>query len=111
MAAAGAVLADEVEVVAAHLDPLGVVGEAEAEHRPRYVRQLEDVLLGDDLGQRPVGRALARHRAGADEIEAPVEADRAGGSVRRDQLVEPGQQLGVIERAVDLDRRSSARSG
>ena len=51
------------------------------------------MLVGDDLGQRPVGRALARHRAGADQLEAAVEADRAGGGAGRDQLVEPRQQL------------------
>ena len=57
------------------------------------------MLFGDDLGQRPVGRALARDRAGADELEAAVEADRAGGGAGRDQLVEPRQQLLVVERA------------
>ena len=79
VAAAAAVVGDEVEVVAADLDPLDVGGKAEAEHRPVHVRQLEDVLVGDDLGQRPVGRALGRHRAGADQVEVAVEADRAGG--------------------------------
>ena len=78
MAAATAVGIDEVQVVAADLDPLRVAREAEAEHRPGDVVELEHVLFGDDLGQRPVGRVLARHRAGPDRLEAPVEADRAG---------------------------------
>jgi lipooligosaccharide transport system ATP-binding protein len=97
VAAAGAVGADEVKVVAGDLDPLGVGGEAEAEHRPLDVAQLEDVLLGDDLGQRPVGRLLARHGPGADELEATVEADRAGGGAGGDQIVQPLQQSFVVE--------------
>jgi hypothetical protein len=102
VAAATAVLADEVEVVAADLDPLGVVGEAEAEHRSRHVDELEDVLLCDDLRQRSVGRALARHGTSADELEAPVDADRAGGGAGRDQLVELREQLVVLEWTADL---------
>ena len=68
------------------------------------------MLVGDDLGQRPVGRGLARHRARADQLEAAVEADRAGGGAGRDQLVEPRQQLLVGEPALDplVDRRLEA---
>jgi hypothetical protein len=95
MAAASAVGADEVQVVAADLDPLGVGGEAEPDHRPLDVGELEDVLVGHDLRQRPVGRLLPRHRAGADEIETPVDAHGAGGSTDGDQLVETRQQLFV----------------
>src|SRR5262245_46818280 len=76
VAAAPTALVDEVEVVAADLDPLGIAGKAEAEHRPRDVVEIEDPLLGDHLGQRPIGRMLARDRAGAHRLEAPVEADR-----------------------------------
>ena len=111
VAAAAAVGADEVQVVAADLDPLGVAGKAEAEHRPLDVGQLEDVLVGDHLGQRPVGRALARHRAGADEREAAVEAQGAGGGPGGDQLVEAGQQLVVRalgRRQPLVDRRLEA---
>jgi len=50
VAAPRAVLADEVQVVSADLDPLAVVGKAKAEHGPRDVLQLEYVLLGDNLG-------------------------------------------------------------
>src|SRR6476646_1412064 len=61
VAAPRAVLADEVQVVSADLDPLAVVGEAKAEHGSRDVLQLEYVLLGDNLGQRSVGRLLSGH--------------------------------------------------
>ena len=103
MAATAAVGADEVQVVAGDLDPLDPGREAEAEHRPLDVGQLEDVLFGDNLGQRPVGRALDRHRAGADQLEAAVEAERAGAGARRGQLVDPRQQLLVLERPLEAD--------
>src|SRR6188474_2949507 len=101
MAAAAALLVDEVEMKAADLDPLDVFGKAEAEHRPGQIEQLEDMLLGDDLGQRPVGRGLAGNRAGADELEASIKSDRTGGSPGGYQLVESRQQLFVAERSVE----------
>jgi hypothetical protein len=102
VAAASAVVADEVEVVAGDLDPLDVGRETEAEHRAGHVPQLEDVLVGDDLGQRPVGRALGRHRAGADEVEVPVETDGAGSCSLRNESVEPRQQLLMAELPLKL---------
>ena len=70
---------------------------------PATSTQLEHVLLGDHLGQRPVRRLLGGDRAGADQLEVPVEADRAGRGSSRHQLVEPGQQRSVVERALELD--------
>ena len=92
VAAAVPVGADEVEVIAADLDPLRVGGEAEAEHRPLDVLEVEDVLVGGDLGERAIGRALGRHRARPHQLEATVEADRAGGRPLRQQSVERRQQ-------------------
>ena len=78
---------DEVQVIAADLDPLCVVGEPEADQRPLELAQLEHVLVADDLGERPVRRQLARDRARADDLELPVDADRAAGvGVRRDRV-------------------------
>ncbi len=37
----------------------------------RPVRQLEDLLVRDDLGERPVRRLLARHRSGPDSSKRP----------------------------------------
>src|SRR3954470_7871818 len=75
--AARPVLGDEVEVPAGDLDPLGVLGEAEAEHRAVDAGQLEDVLLGDHLGQLPIGRLLAGDRSRPDQLEATVDPDGA----------------------------------
>ena len=72
-----AVGADEVEVPAGDLDALGVLGEAEADERAVHWTQLELVLLADHLGQRAVGRRLARHGAGSHPLEAAVHAQRA----------------------------------
>jgi len=102
VAAAAAIGADEMQVVAGHLDPLDVSGEAEAEHRPLDVGELENVLVGDDLGQWPVGRILRRHRTSADELEVAVEADRAGGGTGGDKPVHPCQQLLVLQPLLDL---------
>ena len=49
-----------MQVVAGDLDALGVVGKAEADDRAARRRELEHVLFGDDLGERPVRRLLAR---------------------------------------------------
>src|SRR3954447_5210691 len=87
VAAPRPVLVDEVEVPAGDLDPLGVLGEAEAEHRPVRAIQLEDVLLRDDLGKRPVGRLLARYRSRPDRLETPVDPDGTGGRVRGDPAI------------------------
>ena len=59
VAAAGAVCADEVHVVARNLDALRVVGEAKADERALDVREVEDVLVLDDLHERAVGLSLA----------------------------------------------------
>src|SRR3954447_16201456 len=56
--AAQPVLTDEVQVPAAHLDPLGEGGKSKADDRAVRVRELEDSLVRDDLGQRPVRRLL-----------------------------------------------------
>ena len=74
-----AVLVDEVEVVAADLDPLGVVGEAEAEHRPGDVGQLEDVLLE----RRPRSAAGRAGSGAAPSGHGPARSGRRGGSRRR----------------------------
>ena len=111
VAAATALGIDEVEVVAAHLDPLRVAREPEAEHRPGDVVELEHALFGDDLGQWPVGRVLARHRACPNRLEIPVEADRARCRTLRDQAVERREEAVVRERPADrgLDRRRRNR--
>src|SRR3954452_4273500 len=79
MPTASAIDIDEVKVVAGDLDPLGVYGEAEADQGPLDRGELEDALLRDDLGQRTVGRLLARDRTGADVVEMAVDPDSAGG--------------------------------
>lgn len=121
MAADSAFVIDEVQVVAADLDPLRVGREAEADQGAADVAQLEDVLLGDDLGQRPVRRFLPWHGAEAERIEAAVDSYRAGSGVVADQLVKPLQQLlvreGPGEGRVDLrlepgdDREGGPRAG
>jgi hypothetical protein len=97
---AAAVGAGEVQVVAGDLDPLDVGGEAKAEHRPLDLGQIEDVLVGDDLGQRAVRRVLPGDRAGANAGEAAVEANRAGGGASGDKGIEARQQLFVAELVV-----------
>ena len=105
VAAPRPVLADEVEVVSADLDPLAVVGEAKAEHRPGDVLELEYVLLGDDLGQRAVGRLLSGHRTGANQLEAAIDPHRPRRGSGRDQLVETRQRARLVPGA----RRARSR--
>src|SRR4051794_5258731 len=101
--AARPVLGDEVEVPAGHLDPLGVLGEAEAEHRAVDASQLEDVLLGHDLGEGPVGRLLSGNRSCSDEFEAPVDPDRARGRLGGYAAVDLGEQPVMVERALEVE--------
>ena len=104
MAAAAAVVVDEVEVVAGDLDPLDVGGEAEAEHRPRDLAQLEDVLVGDDLGQ-----AAGRAATGAGTERARTSSKRPSRRIAQEEAPagasasSAGQQLLVGERPLDLD--------
>ena len=105
VAAAAAVVADEVEVVAGDLDPLDVGGEAEAEHRAGDVGELEDVLVGDDLGQRPVGRRLAPAPSG----RGPARSGRRGGSRRRRRRPGPGASSRASSASWSRARRRSAR--
>ena len=83
---------------------LGVGREAEADERRVDVVQLEDLLLGDHLDERPVRGLLAGHRPRADALEAAVDAHRvddrrAAGEVRVGDL----EQLGQRPRPVDRD--------
>src|SRR5215217_2727126 len=72
------VLADEVQMPAAHLDPLGEFREAKADDRAVQAGQLEDALVFDDIRQRPVRRFLPRHRTGANQLETSVDPQGAG---------------------------------
>ena len=82
-----------MEVVAGDLDALDVLGEAEPEGGARNVLQLEDVLVGDHLGERAVGRLLSRHRAGPHRFEATVDPQRAGSRPFGQPLVDQRRQL------------------
>ena len=99
-----AVGGDEVQVIAVDLEPLGVVGEPEADHGAGDVAELEHALFVDDLAQRPVRGQLARDRAGADELELAVDADRAARVGVGGDEVELGEHLRERHRA----RRASA---
>src|SRR4051794_27530641 len=103
MTAARPVLADEVEMPAGHLDSLGVLGEPEAEHRPVETGELEDALAGDNLGQRPIGRFLARDRSPPDALESPVDPHSAGGRVGGDPPIDFGEQAIVVDRALEAE--------
>jgi hypothetical protein len=92
-----------VEVIAAHLEPSGIVGKAEADHRPGGVVEVEDPLFGDDLGKRPVGRTLARHRARMDELELTLDPQRAGGGAGGNAGIEGGAEVLVAERLGELE--------
>src|SRR4051794_24851824 len=98
MTAARAVLADEVEVPPAHLDPLRVLGKAEAEHRAVNRSELEHLLLGDHLSEWPVRRLLPGNRARPDELEAAVDPHRAGGRVGGDATLGLGGAPGLAAR-------------
>ncbi len=65
-----------MEVVAAHLDPLAVVGEAEADHGALGMCELEHVLVAHHLRQRPVWRALAGDGTRLDQLELAVDTNR-----------------------------------
>src|SRR3954469_11902053 len=93
---------DEVEVVARHLEAARVVWEAEADHRPAHVLELEHVLLVSDLAQGAVGWALAGHRAGAHELELPVDAH---GATRR-VATKPRKESVMVEGPLDPERLS-----
>jgi len=100
MAAARAVLADEVQVPAAHLDALGVGREPKTHHRSLDVGESEHVLIRDDLGERPVRGLLAGNRTGLHQREAPVDPNRAGDGVGRDPHFDRREQRIVIRRFV-----------
>src|SRR3954451_6540905 len=106
MTAARAVLADEVEVPPALLDPLRILGKAEAEHRSVDRSELEHLLLGDHLREWPVRRLLPGNRARPDELEAAVDPHSAGGRVGGDAAVDLGEQPVMVDRSlqVELDR-------
>jgi hypothetical protein len=103
VAAAGAVFADEVQVPAAHLDALCVGGEPEAHHRSLDVPKPEHVLIGDDLGERAVGRLLPWDRTGLDEREATVDPDGTGGGAGGNALLDRRQQRIVVERSLEAE--------
>src|SRR3954452_24360854 len=96
MTAAAPLGVDKVEVVAGHVEPARVVREAEADHGPADVLELEHVLLVSDLAQGAVGRALARHRAGAHELESAV--DPHGGAWVARPAVDLLEERIVLER-------------
>jgi len=61
VAAAAAVVGDEVQVVARDLEPARVIREAKADQRPAHVSELEDVLLrGDTCGPRSACASIRR---------------------------------------------------
>ena len=65
---------DEMEVEARHLQAGGVARGSGSRRASRSRRlELEDVLLGGHLRERPVGRLLARHGAGAHRLELAVD--------------------------------------
>src|ERR687886_2232542 len=107
VSAAASIGADEVEVVAADLDSLGVVREAKADYGSLGAGELEYVLVGDDLGQRPVGPGLPGDRSGPDALEGAVDPHGPRRSSGGDVAVELAEQLFVGQWATDseLDRR------
>jgi hypothetical protein len=96
-----AIVRDEVEVEAADLDRSAVLRETEADEGAVYVVKLEHALFGDDLGQRPVGRLLARYERARTSSKWSSDPQGAGGRVRRQHAVERGQQLGLAERTIE----------
>src|SRR4051812_21534819 len=66
------VLGDEVEVVARHVEPLGVIREAEAHEAAPDVVQLEGRLVLNHFDEGRIGLALPGHAARLDVAEKAV---------------------------------------
>ena len=66
------VLGNEVEVIARHVEPLSIIGKAEAHEAAPDVVQLEDGLVLHDLDEGRVGLALPGHAARLDVVEKAV---------------------------------------
>ena len=88
-----AVGANEVQVKAGHVDALGVVREAEANHGAGDVGEFEERLVLGDFGQGWVGFYLARHAAGFDVREVTVDAHGIEVVLRRHEGGELGGQI------------------
>jgi hypothetical protein len=77
--------------------PSGVGGEPKAHHRSLHVGEPEHPLVRDDVGERPVGRLLARDRTGLHEREPAVDPNCRGGDIGGDPPLDGLEQPVVVQ--------------
>ncbi len=108
----GAVVADEVQVVAGHLDPGAPVRKPEADHRADRGVDRPLGLMAYDLGERWVRRPLPGDTAEQQVLEGPVDPDRDHRFGVGGERVERGDERGEAVptgKFVDLGGHEAAR--
>ena len=101
MAAALAVIGDEVFVVAGHVNALHMLRRSEPNQDPLALVEAKNRLVVEYVGHRPVGRRLARYRAGMGVAKMAVNTQGAEQIVRRDLLVDDVVQLFAADRFIE----------
>lgn len=103
MAGLAAVVADEVKVVAGHLDRVGSVREAEADDRSTQVFVVPFGLVGGDLFEWGVGLRLSVDRAQVKRGETAVNSNRVAAACRRRVRFHQRDQRCVLQWGFNLD--------
>ena len=75
---------NEVEVIASHVQALGVPREAEAYEAAMYVVEFKGRLVLDNVSEGRVGLALARNAARLEVVEPAVHANGVARSLAAD---------------------------